>query len=175
MQFNLRGSFFPASVGRQPEAQENRQQWRSKGQNKGKHRKHRLSELCVFYAVTKKKANSERRSNLSEMHKKQETVFLLNLVTNARCSHISLYFRQKTHRREIISNSYKIYKEVSEMQSVQGVQLAGYERLMAVLKKVPTSRAQQVDERAAIFVSGMEAMARAQSPAPERTEARPRA
>lgn len=61
------------------------------------------------------------------------------------------------------------------MQSVQGVQLAGYERLMAVLKKVPTSRAQQVDERAAIFVSGMEAMARAQSPAPERTEARPRA
>lgn len=49
------------------------------------------------------------------------------------------------------------------MQSTQTVQLAGYDRLVAVLMKVPPTLVRQVDERAAIFVSGMEAMARVQS------------
>lgn len=53
------------------------------------------------------------------------------------------------------------------MKNKQTVHLAGYERLLAALAQVPPERMKAVDERASIFVSGMEAMARFQSPAPE--------
>ncbi|MBQ9345794.1 MAG: hypothetical protein IJT94_00460 [Oscillibacter sp.] len=59
------------------------------------------------------------------------------------------------------------------MQNSQGVQLAGYERLVEVLRKVPPTLVRQVDERAAIFVSGMEAMSRMQSNAADQTMTRP--
>ena len=60
------------------------------------------------------------------------------------------------------------------MKSNQTVQFAGYERLLAALAKVPPERMKVVDERASIFVSGMEAMARFQSPAPEPSGKHPR-
>lgn len=46
--------------------------------------------------------------------------------------------------------------------------LAGFDRLSATLAKVPPDRIPLVDERASIFISGMEAMARitAAPPAP---------
>ena len=53
------------------------------------------------------------------------------------------------------------------MRSNQTIQLAGYERLLAALAKVPPERMRAVDERASIFVAGMEAMARFQNPALE--------
>lgn len=40
--------------------------------------------------------------------------------------------------------------------------LAGFERLSAILVKVPPERIAQVDAKAAIFISGMEAAARAE-------------
>lgn len=39
-------------------------------------------------------------------------------------------------------------------------QLAGFERLSAVLVKVPPERVAQVDAKAAIFIAGMEAAMR---------------
>ena len=40
--------------------------------------------------------------------------------------------------------------------------LANFEKLSAVLAKVPPERVKQVDAKAAIFISGMEAAARAE-------------
>ena len=41
------------------------------------------------------------------------------------------------------------------------IQLAGFVRLSKMLEKIPEERRDQIDERAAIFVAGMEAAERA--------------
>ena len=41
------------------------------------------------------------------------------------------------------------------------VQISGFDRVSAVLSQIPAERVQQVDERASIFIAGMEAVVRA--------------